>query len=388
MLTLAYILILISATIHASWNTLARHLKGNTPALVIAHFVGSLMLFPFTFLDKDAFSIIFKPSTLLLLVLSLVAHASYVLLLSTAYVHGEIGLVYPLARGTAIVLATVASQLLGIDKKLTGLAVCGILVVVFGISLLAVDAMRRSDLQLPRNAIEAVTVEGSNDRREQELTETMPSVPLGHVQDSATVTLTDKNETSPESEIEPPQDISSTYNPLISPSQPLSDNTTSSSEGPLPPPRDRDAPSDYRKLFLSIFLAMGVGMCTATYSIVDSLGVQIVSPTVWAFLYNFISNPCLLPLLYFSYPHDTRLALQLHKRSILVIAPCVVGAYYIILIVFTLRGVDVALVVTLREFAVLIGAFFGVVFLGERYSWTKFAAILCMLAGMLVLKFA
>jgi hypothetical protein len=102
MQTLAFLLILASATIHASWNTLARHVKGNTPALVFAHFIGSLMVFPFIFLYPNAFRTLSCPWVVPLMTLSLFSHAMYVMLLSSAYVYGDVGLVYPLARGTGM----------------------------------------------------------------------------------------------------------------------------------------------------------------------------------------------------------------------------------------------------------------------------------------------
>ena len=54
--SLSYILILCSAVIHASWNALAKHIDGNLPALVMAEFVGSLMLFPFIFITRSHLS--------------------------------------------------------------------------------------------------------------------------------------------------------------------------------------------------------------------------------------------------------------------------------------------------------------------------------------------
>jgi multidrug transporter EmrE-like cation transporter len=301
----------------------------------------------------------------------------------------------------AIILATVGSQLFGIDDRLEPLAIAGILVVIAGIWLLSYDAIIKADhamysRQQEREQITDMPPLQSDSNTVNNIMMTAVSpLPIMNSSGSALAgysELDDAKEKQGHGEeakslpasmiitgIEVDMDIQSVeQHDCVLTRNPSSPNILFSKEWF----------AIRKKMFTSVGYAIGVGACTATYSIVDAMGVQIVPSPLWAFLYNFISNPFLVPFLYIYYREDTIIAVQQHKRSIVMIAPCVVGAYLIILVVFSMPGVDVALVVTLREFAVLIGAFFGVVFLKERYSWIKFAAILIMLAGMVVLKFA
>ncbi len=80
--------------------------------------------------------------------------------------------------------------------------------------------------------------------------------------------------------------------------------------------------------------------------------------------------------------------LTVHKWSVLILAPAVVGAYLIILYVFQLPGTNVGLVVCLREVSVVIGAILGVLLLKESYSALKFGSITLILTGIVTIKLA
>jgi hypothetical protein len=88
MLTLSYFLILFSAIIHASWNALAKRIDGNLPDLVMAEFVGSLILFPFVFIHDNPWESLHEKESWYYLLGSISMHSSYVVLLSNAYAHG------------------------------------------------------------------------------------------------------------------------------------------------------------------------------------------------------------------------------------------------------------------------------------------------------------
>ncbi|CAM9318430.1 unnamed protein product [Ectocarpus fasciculatus] len=288
---LAFALVFTSAFVHATWNTAIRGLKGNTPVLVFAHFIGTVMSFPVVvYLDGDFYHTMVAAHVGWIYLASSIVHALYIILLSTAYIYGDVGLVYPLARGTAIVLSTWGSQAFTEGEGLNSAELGGVAVVVLGIFGLFIDASRNA----------------------------MSKVPL----------------------------------------------------------------------LVSIGLALCVGCCTASYSILDSLGVQQAPALTWSFAMNALSIGMLLPFLLLFYKDMATEAITDHWKVIIMIAPFTVGAYLIVLFVFSFPDVNVALVVTLREFAVLVGATFGVLFLGERCTILKFASILCMLAGMLVIKVA
>jgi hypothetical protein len=98
MLTLSYFLILSSAVIHATWNALAKQIDGNLPALVMAEFLGSIMLFPFIFVQDHPFDSVHEKVSWHYLTASISMHSTYVILLSSAYKYGEVYIIYVLKR--------------------------------------------------------------------------------------------------------------------------------------------------------------------------------------------------------------------------------------------------------------------------------------------------
>tara|TARA_R110000824_G_scaffold399843_1_gene606092 strand:- start:173502 stop:174326 length:825 start_codon:yes stop_codon:yes gene_type:complete len=125
------LLILLAALLHAVWNAL---LKSNADRLSMMAFVagsGSLMMAPLTlfvpFPSYEVWQII---------LLSLALHTGYKVFLVKAYSHGDMGQVYPLARGLAPAMVTIVGfMFLGEQLPLT--ATLGIAVVLLGIISLA-----------------------------------------------------------------------------------------------------------------------------------------------------------------------------------------------------------------------------------------------------------
>lgn len=119
--------VLVAALLHAGWNGLA---KAVPDRLVFSALVGLV------FLTGGGVGAVLlpapAPASWPYLATSAVLQVGYLLVLTTAYRHGEFGRVYPLARGTAPVLVTaVALTVLG-ERLTTGqavglAAVCGAL---------------------------------------------------------------------------------------------------------------------------------------------------------------------------------------------------------------------------------------------------------------------
>ena len=80
------------------------------------------------------------------------------------------------------------------------------------------------------------------------------------------------------------------------------------------------------------------------------------------------------------------IALETQKKYIFLLAPATTGAYLIILFVFEIPKVNVAMVVALREFSVLIGTVLGVIVLKEKASYVKIFAVVVICVGMALLK--
>ncbi len=121
--------VLFSALLHASWNALIR-LKGDRLAMMtlLATFAAVFAL-PGLLLVSPP-----HPNSWPWLAASVVLHLGYNVFLANAYMHGELGKVYPLARGSAPLLTLLASFLI-VGEPLPALTVLGI--VTLGVGILA-----------------------------------------------------------------------------------------------------------------------------------------------------------------------------------------------------------------------------------------------------------
>ena len=97
------LLVLLSAVLHASWNAIVRF-KGDRLAIVtMLATCGALIAAPALFFVE-----IPREEAWPWLIASMLLHIGYNVFLANAYQHGELGKVYPLARGTAPLLTLIA----------------------------------------------------------------------------------------------------------------------------------------------------------------------------------------------------------------------------------------------------------------------------------------
>ncbi len=129
MTAFALSLLLLSAGIHATWNLLAKRASEKLPFLWCGTVASALMFFP-----AGAWLLATHPVPArgwLVLAGSSCIEAVYYWSLSQAYRHGDLSIVYPIARATApLVVPILATIFLG--ERLSVLAACGILLVVLG----------------------------------------------------------------------------------------------------------------------------------------------------------------------------------------------------------------------------------------------------------------
>jgi len=125
-------LVLGAAVLHATWNALLKNdqedrLRAIT-VMSVASGAISFACLPFcAFPASDAW-----PA----LLLSAVFHVAYNLALVFAYRHGDLGQVYPVARGASPVLIAIAAAAIA-GERLHGLAIAGIILVSLGIASLS-----------------------------------------------------------------------------------------------------------------------------------------------------------------------------------------------------------------------------------------------------------
>lgn len=125
--------VLFGALLHASWNALVKSSADKAMDTALIHMVGSLFAVPLVLLvgwpPAEAWPFILA---------SMVTHIGYYIALTGAYKHGDLGLTYPLMRGTApLLVALSASVTLG--ETLSPLAWAGVLGVCCGVLALGLS---------------------------------------------------------------------------------------------------------------------------------------------------------------------------------------------------------------------------------------------------------
>jgi phosphonate utilization associated putative membrane protein len=127
-------LVLLGALLHAGWNALVKSSTDKTLDTALIHVLCSLIAIPVClyvgFPVAEAWPYI---------VASLVIHVGYYFALSSAYRHGDLGLTYPLMRGTAPMLVALTSLTL-LGEELTGTGTMGVVLISGGVLLLGASA--------------------------------------------------------------------------------------------------------------------------------------------------------------------------------------------------------------------------------------------------------
>jgi len=152
MSTLALLLVLAAAFVHASWNFLAKRAGGGAAFVWLFGMISALLYTPLSLwlLAKQGWSL--SPEQLLFMGGTAVIHSAYFLLLQRGYRAGDLSLVYPLARGTGPLLATLAA-IAFLGERPTGLALAGAALVIGGILFMA---LQRRDVARATRHPEAV----------------------------------------------------------------------------------------------------------------------------------------------------------------------------------------------------------------------------------------
>lgn len=102
-----FLAVILAAMMNATWNSAVKAGGDKIAVMTITTLIGSL------------FSLLFLPFVILtgsiswiLLLISITIHTAYHLVLAIAYQHGDLGHIYPIARGGAPLLVTIAAAIL------------------------------------------------------------------------------------------------------------------------------------------------------------------------------------------------------------------------------------------------------------------------------------
>ena len=135
------LLILVAAALHAGWNALIKISGDRIAVMAFVTLAGSaLSLFALPFVESPA------PASWPLLALSILIHTGYHFFLPVAYDHGDLGQVYPIARGAAPILVTLGAFVFA-DEHVSGLALVGIGCLAVGVMALTFDGGKASAIK-------------------------------------------------------------------------------------------------------------------------------------------------------------------------------------------------------------------------------------------------
>ena len=125
--------VLFGALLHASWNAMVKASSDKDLDTALIHLIGSFLALPVVLL------IGLPPlASWPYLAASLVIHVGYYFALSGAYRHGDLGLTYPVMRGTAPLLVALSATLF-LGEQMSSLAWAGLLGICCGVLALGLS---------------------------------------------------------------------------------------------------------------------------------------------------------------------------------------------------------------------------------------------------------
>lgn len=143
-------IILASALMHAGWNAVLRFRGDRIALMTMLAAMSALIALPGLFVVDFP-----RPEAWPWLALSVALHLGYNVFLANAYAHGELGQIYPLARGSAPML-TLAASILILGEELTLFATIGVLVLGIGMVTLSLDGGLKALKARPRGLLFAL----------------------------------------------------------------------------------------------------------------------------------------------------------------------------------------------------------------------------------------
>lgn len=152
MTSFAMLLLVTAAFLHAGWNLVAKRVAGGAAFTWLFSVLSALLLFPFAIFATWEQGCFTGTSLLPLAAASALFETGYFLFLQKGYRAGDMSVVYPLARGTGPLLATLMAILILRESPSilnltgTGLVVAGILWIAGGIPFFKDSGSRAAPL--------------------------------------------------------------------------------------------------------------------------------------------------------------------------------------------------------------------------------------------------
>jgi drug/metabolite transporter (DMT)-like permease len=131
------------------------------------------------------------------------------------------------------------------------------------------------------------------------------------------------------------------------------------------------------------FAALGTGLCIASYSIADGLGVRAAQSALgyvaWLFILEFVV------VIFIFYQKREAIAIQPKSVWWAGVLGGVVSAVAYGLVIYAKSITLLALVSTLRETSVIFAALIGIVLFGERPWKLRIVASCCVISGVFII---
>jgi len=153
MIALAFVLVIVSALLHALWNFMTKRVSGNLSVLYIGLVFASILLLPFALVFIIADGLL--PSGLVYILATGIVHAFYFFFLSKAYTYGNISIVYPVARGCGVIGTALIAMLL-LRESLSIIGIAGIICTSMGV--LSIGLKRDDQIDYRKGLLYALLV--------------------------------------------------------------------------------------------------------------------------------------------------------------------------------------------------------------------------------------
>ena len=143
------LLVIVSAFSHATWNVLAKKGEDKEAYMWIMVTTSLVTLIPVYIIILPDWS--FPLAALPYMLVSAVAETLYFISLGKAYEHGDLSVVYPLARSSPLFLTILA--VLFLNESISAWGVVGIATMIIGVYTIHLESFNLKDITLPLRSL-------------------------------------------------------------------------------------------------------------------------------------------------------------------------------------------------------------------------------------------
>jgi uncharacterized membrane protein len=129
--------------------------------------------------------------------------------------------------------------------------------------------------------------------------------------------------------------------------------------------------------------ALFTGLAIAFYSLVDKVGVGLVYPPVYIYVMMLITWLVITPWVLIRERHGLKSEWRRHKGAIVVVG--FLSGFTYLMILFALTMSKVSYVAAVREVSIVLSAYFGIVYLGEKHGRQKLLGAALIALGVVAI---